>query len=107
LKMEKKNEQALHVVYINTPLETKAVSTSVVVPTITCTSSNVLQTMLQASAQVGPDLKILYGPDTYMGENLQTLFDSILAKTDGSMKRFDGNCILPTIAKPCNNSDRN
>lgn len=77
LQMEMKNEQALHVVYINTSLETKAVSSSIV-PTITCTSSNVLQTMLQASAQIGPDLKILYGPDTYMGENLQTLFDSIL-----------------------------
>ena len=78
LELEKKNEQALHVVYINTSLETKAISTSIV-PTITCTSSNVLQTMLQASAQVGPDLKILYGPDTYMGENLQTLFDTILS----------------------------
>ena len=77
LETEMKNEQALHVVYINTSLETKAVSSSTV-PTITCTSSNVLQTMLQASAQVGPDLKILYGPDTYMGENLQTLFASIL-----------------------------
>jgi quinolinate synthase len=77
LEKEMRNEQALHVVYINTSLETKAVSSSIV-PTITCTSSNVLQTMLQASAQVGPDLKILYGPDTYMGENLQTLLDSIL-----------------------------
>lgn len=69
---------ALHVVYINTSLESKAVSTSVI-PTITCTSSNVLQTILQASAQVGPDLKVLYGPDTYMGENLVMLFDTILA----------------------------
>jgi len=72
-----KGHQALHVVYINTSLETKAVSSSIL-PTITCTSSNVLQTMLQASAQVGPELKILYGPDTYMGENLRTLFDTIL-----------------------------
>lgn len=78
LESSKKNSEALHVVYINTSLETKAVSTSVV-PTITCTSSNVLQTMLQASAQVGPNLKILYGPDTYMGHNLQTLFDTVLA----------------------------
>jgi quinolinate synthase len=66
----------LHVIYINTSLETKAVSSSVV-PTITCTSSNVLQTLLQAASQV-PDIRILYGPDTYMGHNLQTLLDVIL-----------------------------
>jgi quinolinate synthase len=70
------NNNTLHVIYINTSLETKAVSSSVV-PTITCTSSNVLQTLLQAAAQV-PDIRILYGPDTYMGNNLQTLLDVIL-----------------------------
>lgn len=37
---------SLHVVYINTSLETKAY-THEVVPTITCTSSNVVQTVLQ------------------------------------------------------------
>lgn len=37
---------ALHVVYINTSLETKAHAHEVV-PTITCTSSNVVQTILQ------------------------------------------------------------
>ena len=81
LQSSKIHDQTLHVVYINTSLETKAVSSSIV-PTITCTSSNVLQTMLQASAQVGPNLKIKYGPDTYMGENLKTFFNSIL-KHDG------------------------
>lgn len=70
------NESALHVVYINTSLETKAVSNSIV-PTITCTSSNVMATMLQASSEI-PTLKILYGPDTYMGENLVTMFTAIL-----------------------------
>jgi len=66
----------LHVVYINTSLETKAVSSSVV-PTITCTSSNVMATILQASVEL-PEIKIMYGPDTYMGENLVTMFSSIL-----------------------------
>jgi quinolinate synthase len=66
----------LHVIYINTSLETKAISSSLV-PTITCTSSNVLQTILQASAQVGPQLKLLYGPDTYMGHNLVTMLSTI------------------------------
>ena len=36
----------LHVVYINTSLRTKALSHAIV-PTITCTSSNVVQTVLQ------------------------------------------------------------
>jgi len=77
-KMSTNTQQpALHVVYINTSLETKAISSSIV-PTITCTSSNVLATILQASAQI-PDVRILYGPDTYMGYNLRTLLDTLLA----------------------------
>jgi len=80
-------EFPLHVVYINTSLETKAVSSSVV-PTITCTSSNVMATMLQASVEI-PDVKIMYGPDTYMGQNLVTMFTSILNAgwTDERIKR--------------------
>lgn len=81
LNKERQNEKALHVVYINTSLETKAISASVV-PTITCTSSNVLQTILQASAQVGPELKILFGPDTYMGSNLRSFFETIVNSWD-------------------------
>ncbi|KAL7528846.1 hypothetical protein ACHAWF_002731, partial [Thalassiosira exigua] len=71
--------ESLHVVYINTSLETKAVSSSIL-PTITCTSSNVLQTILQASAQIGPEeLRICYGPDTYMGDNLVSLLDAVIS----------------------------
>lgn len=39
----------LHVIYINTSLETKAHGHELV-PTITCTSSNVVQTILQVTA---------------------------------------------------------
>jgi quinolinate synthase len=70
----------LHVIYINTSLETKAVSSSIV-PTITCTSSNVLQTLLHASHEI-PNLRVLYGPDTYMGKNLARLLQIILESTD-------------------------
>ncbi|XP_073045960.1 quinolinate synthase, chloroplastic-like [Primulina eburnea] len=63
---------SLHVVYINTPLETKAY-THEVVPTITCTSSNVVQTILQAFAEM-PNLSVWYGPDTCMGANIMELF---------------------------------
>lgn len=64
-------ERALHVIYINTSLRVKALSNQMV-PTITCTSSNVVKTILQASAQI-PDLHIWFGPDTYMGDNLAHL----------------------------------
>ena len=64
--------QSLHVIYINTGLDVKG-KAHAIVPTITCTSSNVVKTVLQAAAQI-PDLSIWYGPDTYMGENLKTLF---------------------------------
>ncbi len=70
---------ALHVVYINTALRQKA-SAQAVVPTITCTSSNVVHTILQAASQL-PTASIWYGPDSYMGDNLLTLLDS-LTKAD-------------------------
>jgi quinolinate synthase len=70
----------LHVIYINTSLETKAVSSSIV-PTITCTSSNVLQTLLQAAHEI-PNVRILYGPDTYMGQNLVRLLEVIIESDD-------------------------
>jgi len=70
---------SLHVVYINTSLRTKALAHEVV-PTITCTSSNVVQTVLQAFAQV-PDGHVWYGPDTYMGRNLAQLFTSLADAT--------------------------
>ncbi|XP_074294663.1 quinolinate synthase, chloroplastic [Silene latifolia] len=71
---------SLHVVYINTSLETKALAHELV-PTITCTSSNVVQTILQAFAQV-PDLKVYYGPDSYMGANIAELFQQMTMMTD-------------------------
>ncbi|KAI8112737.1 hypothetical protein M9434_004057 [Picochlorum sp. BPE23] len=70
---------SVHVVYINTSLRTKATADAIV-PTITCTSSNVVQTVLQAFAQV-PDAHVWYGPDTYMGRNLVQLFESLATAT--------------------------
>ncbi|CAK9140766.1 unnamed protein product [Ilex paraguariensis] len=71
---------SLHVVYINTSLETKAYAHELV-PTITCTSSNVVQTILQAFAEV-PHLNVWYGPDTYMGANIMELFQQMTVMTD-------------------------
>ncbi len=65
----------LHVVYINTSLRTKA-HAHAAVPTITCTSSNVVRTILQAASQE-PRGHIWFGPDTYMGRNLQTFFEHV------------------------------
>lgn len=71
---------ALHVIYINTSLETKA-RAHAIVPTITCTSSNVVQTVLQAFAQV-PDVTVWYGPDSYMGANLAEMFRQMANMSD-------------------------
>ncbi|XP_002511303.3 quinolinate synthase, chloroplastic [Ricinus communis] len=71
---------SLHVVYINTSLETKAFAHEIV-PTVTCTSSNVVQTILQAYAQI-PDLNVWYGPDSYMGANIAKLFQQMTMMTD-------------------------
>jgi quinolinate synthase len=43
--------RSMHVVYINTSMRTKA-EADAAVPTVTCTSSNVVQTVLQGFAQV-------------------------------------------------------
>ncbi|KAK7330552.1 hypothetical protein VNO77_24747 [Canavalia gladiata] len=71
---------SLHVIYINTKLETKAYAHELV-PTITCTSSNVVQTILQAFSQV-PGLSIWYGPDSYMGANIKELFQQMTKMTN-------------------------
>ncbi|CAN0440163.1 unnamed protein product, partial [Discosporangium mesarthrocarpum] len=55
------------------------------VPTITCTSSNVLNTVLQAFVQVR-DLTVWYGPDTYMGENLKDMLRRISELPDEEIR---------------------
>jgi quinolinate synthase len=72
--------RSLHVVYVNTSLRTKA-HAQALVPTITCTSSNVVRTVLTAAAQV-PDVHVWFGPDTYMGRNLQALFAQLSRMDD-------------------------
>jgi quinolinate synthase len=83
LTRAKRTPNALHVVYINTSLRTKGKSHSLV-PTITCTSSNVVRTILQADAQV-EGLNVFYGPDTYMGRNLQELFAQLSTMDDATV----------------------
>ncbi|CAE6232224.1 unnamed protein product [Arabidopsis arenosa] len=80
LEAASRSPPSLHVVYINTSLETKAFAHELV-PTITCTSSNVVQTILQAFAQM-PELTVWYGPDSYMGANIVKLFQQMTLMTD-------------------------
>ena len=75
---------SLHVIYINTSLDVKARAHHLV-PTITCTSSNVVQTVMQAAAQV-PEVNIWFGPDTYMGENLRQLFTGMLELDEAAIR---------------------
>jgi quinolinate synthase len=76
--------RSLHVVYINTSLRTKA-KAHALVPTVTCTSSNVVHLILQAFAQV-PDVSVWFGPDTYMGANLRHLFTSLADMDDATIR---------------------
>jgi len=78
--------RSLHVVYINTSLVTKA-KAHAIVPTITCTSSNVVRTVLQAAAQI-PDVHIWFGPDTYMGDNLAHMFQSLAEMSDQQIRQL-------------------
>ena len=80
--------RSLHVVYINTSLQVKARAHHLV-PTITCTSSNVVPTVLQAAAQI-PDVNIWFGPDTYMGENLQQMFSGLASLDAGTIEALHG-----------------
>jgi quinolinate synthase len=77
-------EPAAHVIYINTALDTKA-NANAIVPTVTCTSSNVVQTVLQLAHQV-PNVNVFYGPDTYMGGNLAHLFSMMSTWTDDEVR---------------------
>lgn len=63
--------RSLHVIYVNTSLRVKGEAQRRL-PTITCTSSNVLPLVLEAFAAV-PGLHVWFGPDTYMGHNLATM----------------------------------
>ncbi|CAK4609261.1 hypothetical protein LEN26_016374 [Aphanomyces euteiches] len=86
LKKAAETPKSLHVVYINTSLKSKAWAHHII-PTITCTSSNVVQTILQSFAQV-PGLSIFYGPDTYMGENLEQMFQHIATLPDEKIREI-------------------
>ncbi len=79
-------KRPLHVVYINTSLRTKALAQTIV-PTITCTSSNVLQTVLQAAAQID-EVDIFFGPDTYMGENLARMLHHLSELDDKAIREL-------------------
>jgi quinolinate synthase len=84
LERASKTPRALHVVYINTSLRTKA-RAHAKVPTITCTSSNVVSTILSAFAQI-EDAHVFFGPDTYMGRNLARLLEVLGAMSDDEIR---------------------
>ena len=84
LEQAAQTPKSLHVVYINTSLRTKAQAHHKV-PTITCTSSNVVATVLQTFAQE-PEAHVWFGPDTYMGHNLARLFASLAELDDQAIR---------------------
>lgn len=79
-----RSPRAIHVVYINTSLRTKA-RAHAIVPTITCTSSNVVQTILSAFAEI-EGVEVFFGPDTYMGRNLAHLLEAMASMSDEEIR---------------------
>jgi quinolinate synthase len=84
LERASRTPRSLHVVYVNTSLRVKAQAQRLL-PTITCTSSNVVPLMLQAFAQI-PDLHVWFGPDTYMGHNLATMLQTYAGMDDAAAR---------------------
>jgi quinolinate synthase len=78
--------RSLHVIYVNTSLRIKA-RAQTLLPTITCTSSNVLALLLQAYAQV-PDLHVWFGPDTYMGRNLASMLEALAQMDEAAVAQL-------------------
>ena len=95
LNKAKTHTNPVHVIYINTSLQVKALSHSVV-PTITCTSSNVLHTILQIAHQI-PDSTIWYGPDTYMGANIYEVLKELSSLDDATVAELHPDHNVKTI----------
>ncbi|HKP64585.1 MAG TPA: quinolinate synthase NadA [Polyangiales bacterium] len=86
LQRAARTPRSLHVIYVNTSLRVKAHAEHVL-PTITCTSSNVVPLVLQAFAQV-PDLHVWFGPDTYMGSNLANMLQTFAGLDQAAATRL-------------------
>ena len=84
LERAARTPHSIHVVYINTSLSTKAHAESRLA-TITCTSSNVVSMVLQCFAQV-PGCHVWFGPDTYMGQNVACLLQSLVELGDDAVR---------------------
>lgn len=82
LQRAARTPRSLHIIYVNTSLRVKAEAQRIL-PTITCTSSNVVPLMLQAFAQI-PDLHVWFGPDTYMGDNLASMLETFSRLSEGA-----------------------
>ena len=96
LERAARTPRSLHIVYVNTSLRVKAQAQRIL-PTITCTSSNVVPLMLQAFAQV-PDLHVWFGPDTYMGSNLASMLEAFAGMDASAAARLHPQHTPQTLA---------
>jgi quinolinate synthase len=92
LMQASQNKPAMHVIYVNTGIHIKGLAQQII-PTITCTSSNVMKLVLQAYAQI-PNLHIAFGPDTYIDRNLYALLHYYAQLSDAEIKKFIQNILL-------------
>jgi quinolinate synthase len=99
LQKAKSHKNPVHIIYINTSLQVKALSHATV-PTITCTSSNVLHTILQIAHQI-PDATIWYGPDTYMGANIFKVLTELTTLDDETIQELHPEHNVESITSLC------
>jgi quinolinate synthase len=99
LQRAARTPHSLHVIYVNTSLRVKAHAEHIL-PTITCTSSNVVSLVLQAFAQV-PDLHVWFGPDTYMGSNLANMLQTFAGLDRAAAERLHGQHTPATLSAAC------
>ena len=86
MKGKEASKKSLHVIYINTSLALKGKANKLM-PTVTCTSSNVVRTILQGAAE-DKELNIYFGPDSYMGRNIAELLVNISRMEDAEIKKL-------------------
>jgi quinolinate synthase len=92
--------RSVHVIYVNTSLKTKA-QAEAQLPTITCTSSNVVSTILQCFAQI-PESHVWFGPDTYMGRNVARLLEQLVQRGDAAIRAIQPELGAAQLARALN-----
>ncbi|MCS6798641.1 MAG: quinolinate synthase NadA [Myxococcota bacterium] len=99
LQRAARQPRSVHVVYVNTSLTAKA-RAEALLPTIACTSSNVVRTLLSLYAEL-PGVHVWFGPDSYMGRNLEALLRRQAAMGDETVRGLHAGLDAAALRDAC------